>query len=738
MNTESLITDLAFILLLGAVVTVLFKWIKQPVVLGYIVAGFLASPHFEYLPSVTSEENIDFWAEIGIVVLLFSLGLEFSFKKLLNSGGSAVVTALVVVTGMMGAGFAIGHILHFNTINSLFLGGMLSMSSTTIIIKAFNDLGLRQKKFASLVLAVLIVEDLFAVVMMVLLSSIAINSSVEGAELLYSIAKLVFFLLIWFAVGVYVLPSLLNSIRGFLNPETLLVVSMGLCLGMAVFSVYCGFSMALGAFVMGSILAGTSYAERIEHVVTPVKDLFGAVFFISVGMMVRPDIIAEYWLPILILSAVVIVGMIVFGTAGMLLTGQTLKVAIESGFSLTQIGEFAFIIASLGMSLGVLEPTLYPIVVAVSVITTFGTPFFIRASVPFYDFVERHLPERLHFLIDRYHKDVEKNEAAGASWKPVLKRYLWRTALYSVVLLGIAILGYRYLMPYLSGLMGHGAKLLTVVVTLAAMSPFLMALMMPLSASSDESGEEEARAAINALPRTVLTIFRFLIALFFVIGVISEAFSKRMGVLVAAVLVVLLVFFFSTRLRRRMRRIESRFIDNLNERELRRSGKKNAVVGDLHLAYMTVGTACDFAGERLDNSNIRHRYGVNIVSIQRGQTVIQIPGSQERLFPGDTVGVIGTEEQIAAILPDVEKNLDDAALPSGDLSKTRLTGILLSDSSPLAGHTPRDSALRDRYDALVVAVDRGDEHIDTRPDLVFRPGDLVWLVGDPQKLASLK
>lgn len=738
MNTESLITDLAFILLLGAVVTVLFKWIKQPVVLGYIVAGFLASPHFEYLPSVTSEENIDFWAEIGIVVLLFSLGLEFSFKKLLNSGGSAVVTALVVVTGMMGAGFAIGHILHFNTINSLFLGGMLSMSSTTIIIKAFNDLGLRQKKFASLVLAVLIVEDLFAVVMMVLLSSIAINSSVEGAELLYSIAKLVFFLLIWFAVGVYVLPSLLNSIRGFLNPETLLVVSMGLCLGMAVFSVYCGFSMALGAFVMGSILAGTSYAERIEHVVTPVKDLFGAVFFISVGMMVRPDIIAEYWLPILILSAVVIVGMIVFGTAGMLITGQTLKVAIESGFSLTQIGEFAFIIASLGMSLGVLETTLYPIVVAVSVITTFGTPFFIRASVPFYDFVERHLPERLHFLIDRYHKDVEKNEAAGASWKPVLKRYLWRTALYSVVLLGIAILGYRYLMPYLSGLMGQGAKMLTVVVTLAAMSPFLMALMMPLSASSDESGEEEARAAINALPRTVLTIFRFLIALFFVIGVISEAFSKRMGVLVAAVLVVLLVFFFSTRLRRRMRRIESRFIDNLNERELRRSGKKNAVVGDLHLAYMTIGTACDFAGERLVNSNIRHRYGVNIVSIQRGQTVIQIPGSQERLFPGDTVGVIGTEEQIAAILPDVEKNLDDAALPSGDLSKTRLTGILLSDSSPLAGHTPRESALRDRYDALVVAVDRGEEHIDTRPDLVFRPGDLVWLVGDPQKLASLK
>ena len=294
MNIESLITDLAFILLLGAVVTVVFKWIRQPVVLGYIVAGFLAGPHFTYLPSVANEANIDFWAQIGIVVLLFTLGLEFSFKKLVTAGGSAVVTALIIVCGMMGVGYCIGYAMGFSTINCLFLGGMLSMSSTTIIIKAFNDLGIRQKKFASLVLAVLIVEDLFAVVMMVILSSIAVNNAVEGEALLMSVAKLVFFLVMWFLVGVYVLPSLLGRTRRFLNGETLLVVSMGLCLGMAVFSVYCGFSLALGAFVMGSILAGTSYAERIETVVTPVKDLFGAVFFISVGMMVDPQVIALY------------------------------------------------------------------------------------------------------------------------------------------------------------------------------------------------------------------------------------------------------------------------------------------------------------------------------------------------------------------------------------------------------------------------------------------------------------
>ncbi|MDE6629172.1 MAG: cation:proton antiporter, partial [Muribaculaceae bacterium] len=343
-DINGLISDLAFILLLGAVVTLLFKWIKQPVVLGYIVAGFLASPNFKPLPSVTTEANIEFWAQIGIVVLLFSLGLEFSFKKLLNTGGSAVVTALIIVTGMMGTGILIGYMLGFTFINSLFLGGMLSMSSTTIIIKAFTDLGLRQKKFASLVFAVLIVEDLFAVVMMVVLSSIAINKTVEGGEMLMSVSKLAFFLIIWFLVGVFMLPSFLNRFRRFLNDESLLVVSMGLCLGMAVFSVFCGFSLALGAFVMGSILAGTSYAERIEHVTMPVKDLFGSVFFISVGMMVQPDVIVRYWAPILILSGVVVGGMILFGTFGMLVTGQNLKVAIQSGFTQTQIGEFAFII----------------------------------------------------------------------------------------------------------------------------------------------------------------------------------------------------------------------------------------------------------------------------------------------------------------------------------------------------------------------------------------------------------
>lgn len=727
MNIEGLITDLAFILILGAIVTVVFKWIKQPVVLGYIVAGFLASPHFEYLPSVTTEENIDFWAQIGIVVLLFSLGLEFSFKKLVRSGGSAVATALIIVAGMMCAGFGVGKFMGFNNISCMFLGGMLSMSSTTIIIKAFNDMGLRQKKFASLVLAVLVVEDLFAVLMMVVLSSIAINNSVEGTALLMSVGKLVFFLVIWFLVGVYVLPSLLGGIRRFLNSETLLVVSMGLCLGMAVFSVYCGFSLALGAFVMGSILAGTSYAERIEHVVNPVKDLFGAVFFISVGMMVQPDVLVSYWGPILILSGVVIVGMITFGTFGMLVTGQSLKVAIQSGFSLTQIGEFAFIIANLGMGLGVLDASLYPIVVAVSVITTFTTPYFIKMSMPAYEFLERHMPKRLRFLIVRYQRATDKGNATGRPWKKMFGKYMGRTLLYSIVLLAIILISQQYLLPWLAEYVPEWSRLLWVVITLVAMSPFLLALLIPVSVQNDNES--------SAGPRVVVSIIRALVALAFVFSTIWQVYSAGAGIIVLLAAIVLVALMFVPRLRQSITNIENKFIDNLNERELRRSGKKNAVINDLHQAFISIGTGCDFAGQRLMDSNLRQRFGVNVVGIQRDGAYIPIPDGRTRIYPGDVISVIGTDEQIEKLLPvaEVQKTEDSA-----DVSDYTLTSILLSEKSPLISKTPRSSSLRDNYGALVVAVDRGDEHIDSQPDLVFEPGDIVWLVGNEKTLQKLK
>lgn len=736
-QVENLVFDLAFILILGAVVTVLFKWLKQPVVLGYIVAGFLASPHFEYLPSVTTETNIEFWAQLGIVVLLFSLGLEFSFKKLLNVGGSAVVTALIIVIGMMASGFAIGHFLHFSDMNSLFLGGMLSMSSTTIIIKAFTDLNLRQKKFASLVFAVLIVEDLFAVLMMVILSSIAINKSVEGGEMLFSISKLVFFLVIWFLVGVYVLPSLLNAIRRYLNNETLLIISLGLCFGMAVFSVYCGFSLALGAFVMGSIIAGISYAERIEAIVTPVKDLFGAVFFISVGMMVDPHIIVEYASPILILSCVVIVGMILFGTFGMLITGQSLRIAMESGFSLTQIGEFAFIIASLGMSLGVLDSNIYPIVVAVSVITTFTTPYFIRMADPAYKVVEKMLPKRLHFLIDRYSDKANSESETKALWMSVLKRYLWRILLYSIVLIAIILVSLKFLLPWLLGITPGWGRLICSIIALTVMSPFLLALAMPASKRTERQRLIAANAHFD-VPLVVMTIFRLLLSLGFIIYTLSAIHSMRVGWIVGFIIFIVLLGTWSGRLKKQMRHIESRFFNNLNERELRRSGKNNNLVSDLHLAFVDVSYSCPFVGERLADSELRKRYGVNVASIQRGNSVIAVPNGDVRIFPGDILGIIGTDSQIEKLLPVVEKIADDThgdAAP-GDI---KLTNIQLSAGSPLVGKTSASSQIRDKYKALLVAIQHPDgsyEHPDGTT--VFQPEDVLWLVGNPKRLETLK
>lgn len=734
-HVEGLISDLALILILGAIVTVLFKLLKQPVVLGYIVAGFLASPHFEYLPSVTTETNIEFWAQIGIIVLLFSLGLEFSFKKLMNAGGSAVVTALIIVCGMLATGFTIGRLMGFSNINSLFLGGMLSMSSTTIIIKAFTDMGLRHQKFASNVFAVLIVEDLFAVLMMVILSSIAINNSVEGGELLWSVSKLVFFLIIWFLVGVFILPSLLNSSRRFLNSETLLIVSMGLCLGMAVFSVYCGFSLALGAFVMGSILAGTSFAERIEHVVAPVKDLFGSVFFISVGMMVNPEVIVNYWQPILILSGVVIVGMIVFGTSGMLLTGQNLKVAIKSGFALTQIGEFAFIIASLGMGLGVLEPTIYPIVVAVSVLTTFTTPYFIRMADPVYSFTEKHLPKKLSFLINRYSETASVESESGRLWRLVLKRYTWRILLYSSVLIALMLIALQIFIPWMVDIIPGWGKLIGTIITLVAMAPFLLALSLPASKRVERNRLVQANARFD-LPLLVMRIVRFLIALGFVVTLLTKVYSMTAGWTFGLAVFFIIMLAFSQNVRKQMRHIEARFIENLNERDLRRTGRNNNLVSNMHLAFLTVGYDCPYVGEKLADSNLRKKYGVNIASIQRGGHTILVPGPEARLFPGDVLGVIGTDEEIQAVIPVVECDKD--SVDDADVSDVKLTSIHLDDNSALVGKTSQSSNLRHKYKALLVNIQRGDDFLQPDGTLRFESGDVLWMVGNPKILASLK
>ncbi len=737
-SETDLISDLALILVVAGIATVLFKRLKQPVVLGYIVAGFLVGPHFGYFPTVIDESNIHVWAELGVIFLLFSLGLEFSFKKLLNTGGSAAITALIIISGMMSVGFFAGKLMGFTFISSLFLGGMLSMSSTTIILKALTDLNLLHRRFTSQVLAVLIIEDLFAVILMVLLSSIAINKTVESEELMISVAKLAFFLILWFLIGVYVIPTYLQRQRKYLNSELLLVISIGLCFMMVMFSNYTGFSTALGAFVMGSILAGTCEAERISKVVAPIKDLFGAIFFISVGMMVNPEIIVNYSTPIIILSLVVIIGMIFFGTVGMLVTGQPLRIAIESGFSLTQIGEFSFIIATLGMALNVIDPNLYPIVVSVSVITTFFTPYFIKLSDPFSRWMEKKMPTRLKSLLDKYSAGTTHNENELVElWKQVTKRNLWRILLYSVLLIAIIIISTKALFPFMEESIGENwGKLISTVITVTVMSPFLLALCYP---STKKWEREKLKSSVHSnMPFIAIRLIRILLSLGFIIGFLLMIYSHIITIVIAIALFMFLIFYFSRSVKKHMKKIESIFFNNLNQRELRRNGKNNNLVSDKHLAYINLGYNCPFVGERLANSQLGKNFGINVVSIQRGEQTIAMPKSSTRIFPGDTIGVIGTDEEIQNLLEIIESSNATAASNDTERPNLEFTSAVLTAKCPWVGKKLSESEIRTRYSALIVAVEYPDgTFVNPTADTVLNEGDNVWLVIDKKLLKDI-
>ncbi len=411
--------DLCIIMLTAGIVSLLFKMFKQPVVLGYIVAGMMVGPYM-LGESWIDEENAKVWGEIGVLFLLFSLGLEFSFKKLLQVGNTALIGATTIVVGMMVVGFAAGMLMGLNFINSLFLGGMLCMSSTTIVFKAIDEAGLRAHKFTKVCFGILIIEDLFAVVLMVLLSSIAVKNEFEGSALVFQIITLLLYLSIWFISGILIIPTFLSQFKHQLNDETLTLLSIGLCLGMVLLAVEAGFSSALGAFVMGSILAETVEAERIEHLIQPVKNIFGAIFFVSVGMMIDPQMLIMYWHAILIITLIVVFGQIFFGSLGTLLSGQSLRVSLQTGFSLVQIGEFAFIIASLGESLNVTDKNLYPIVVAVSVITTFLTPYIMKLADPTLAFLDKHMSEETKEILEEYRKSRNENKK-DKNWKRILK-----------------------------------------------------------------------------------------------------------------------------------------------------------------------------------------------------------------------------------------------------------------------------------------------------------------------------
>ncbi|HKO81773.1 MAG TPA: cation:proton antiporter, partial [Chitinophagaceae bacterium] len=579
-HLPNLISDLGLILGAAAIITILFKWLKQPLVLGYLIAGFLVGPHFTFLPTVAETENISVWAEIGVIFLLFSLGIEFSFKKLLKVGTPASVTALVEVGFMLAVGYIVGTLLGWSRMDSIFLGGILCISSTTIIIRAFDELGVKGHKFASLVFGILIVEDLVAILLLVLLSTLAVSAQFAGMEMLMSVAKLVFFLVLWFISGIFFLPTFLRKARKFMNDEMLLITSLALCILMVWLATIVGFSPALGAFIMGSILAETVFAEKIEHLVKPVKDLFGAVFFVSVGMLFDPAMLVQYLGPVLLISVVTILGQSFSTTIGALISGQPLKSSVQAGMSLSQIGEFSFIIATLGLTLKVTSDFLYPIAVAVSAITTFTSPYMIKASEPVYEWLNKKLPVNWTQFFNRYSSKAQ-TISNSTDWQIYVRSGMVNTIFVSVIATAIVMLSSYYLLPYTRTQLGDNtwATIVGAICTLLLMAPFLWSL-----AIKQHRKDLMQKFASQSKYRTGMLffqVFRTAIAIFLIGFLVDLFFSPYIAFIVTIVMFVLLIL-FSKKIQYLYSRIRTRFLANYNEREEMKAQKNLLAPWDAH------------------------------------------------------------------------------------------------------------------------------------------------------------
>lgn len=735
-HLPDLISDLTLILGAAAVITIFFKKLKQPVVLGYIIAGLLVGPNFSLFPSVSDQDSIKIWAEIGVVILLFSLGLEFSFKKLVKVGGAAAITGFTEVGLMLLLGFGLGFLMGWPLMDSVFLGGIIAISSTTIIFRAFEELGLKSKQFTGLVMGILVIEDLVAVLLLVVLSTLAVSQRVGGVELIYSIFKLGFFLCLWFLLGIFLLPTFFKKVSGFLNKETLLILAIGLCLGMVLLANEVGFSSALGAFIMGSILAETTQGHKIEQVISSTRDLFGAIFFVSVGMLIDPKILFQHAGPVFLLTLSLVLGKLLFVTGGALLAGRPLKQSIQAGASMTQIGEFSFIIATLGLSLGVISDYLYPIAVGVSVLTTFFTPFMMRLAEPIHGFAQKTLPSKWLNSIEKYSSSSQLIEGES-KWRQLLRYYVQHVLLNSVVIVGIILLVNYFFEPLFDSYLGPSliAKVVCALIGLLIMAPFIWAL----------TGKKIHRIVYKELwldqnynrgPLVMLEILRNLIAVILVGLLLLQLFPFWISFWGTLIVLGLIAFLFRQGLQRFYERIEGRFLENLHERENQENyiNKRYLSPWDAHLTQYEVSPSVSFLGKSLEELQWRETYGINVAFIVRGGIMRYAPVRTEQIYPYDKIGVIGTDLQLlefGKIMVSAEVNEME------DTEGVNLEKIVVDEHVRLTGKTIRNSGLRERTDGLVVGIERkGERILNPSSDTVIEWDDVLWIVGNRKKIRT--
>ena len=711
----TIIQDLALMLIVAGTVTLIFKRLKQPLVLGYIVAGFLVSPHMPYTASVADTENVHLWADIGVMFLLFSLGLDFSFKKILKMGASPFISAMVIIFSMSMLGVCVGKGFGWSRMDCIFLGGMLAMSSTTIIYKAFDDLGLRQQQFAGLVMSVLILEDILAIVMMVMLSAIASGNSPDSGQMLGSVVKIAFFLVLWLVVGIFAIPIFLRWVRRLINNE---------------------------------VLAETIEAEKIEKLVEPVKNLFGAIFFVSVGMLVDPQIIISYAWPIVTLVLTILIGQALFGSFSFLLAGESLKSAMRCGFSMAQIGEFSFIIASLGLSLGVISNFLYPVVVAVSVITTFLTPYMIRLATPAYSALEHRLPSHIIRLLNHLSMS-HPNSQQQSAWKRLLTQMGLNTVVYSILSSATIAVMFTFVLPFMQKLLPGWtlhwyANAITGLLTVLFISPFLRAMVMKKNRSEEWKKLWNESNRIH-LPLLSTILARVVVAVFFIFYIcnylsrFSNAVMITLGIIVVALIVV------SRTIKRRSILLERLFINNLRSRDIEAQvqGKKRPLYEgklldrDIHIADFDVPANSLWMGKTLKELNLGKKYGVHISSILRGGFRMNIPDGDFILYPSDRLQVIGSDEQMSKFSYAIETEVlqEDTQLENREM---KLRQLIISADSPFIGKTLGESGIRSTYSCMVVGIEEGKENLSqVHPNRRFMEGDIIWVVGEETALQKL-
>ncbi len=737
-----MLTDLCVIMLTAAVTSLIFKLLKQPVVLGYIVAGIIIGPYVIGDSWITNVESVETWGEIGVLFLLFAMGLEFSFKKLIQMGSTALIAAGVIVIGMMFVGFMTGRLLGWNEMNAIFLGGMLCMSSTTIVFKALDDMGLRSQRFAKVCFSILVVEDLFAVILMVLLTSIANSRSFQGQELAMETGKLIGYIIIWFFMGIVIIPTFLRAFRRYLSDELLTILSVGLCLGMVLLSVESGFSSALGAFVMGSLLAETIEAERIEGLIQPIKNVFGSIFFVSVGMMINPAQLAHYWMPILVITIVVILGQILFATSGTLLSGQSLKVSVQAGFSLVQIGEFAFIIATLGMTLGVTDEKLYPIVVAVSVVTTFLTPYIMKLATPTYEWLDRHLSESAKILLDKYSNN-RNTVTKQSDFTALLKKSISHSFIFGIVVAFIYTMFFIYVMPWMNSFEGIPEIIIQLAALLCLLlfsSPFIWSIAM-FQIRSSKFKELWAEGSTQKAKLLGIVFLQIIISTILISYAVFKIFSLTSGIVVALSLLSLYFIIVSRTVRKRAYAISKLLNVNFYAREKSEEAKRavsreftNSLLSyDIHISDFRMDINSKLCGQSLQQIGVRQLTGVSVLRIVRNGMNINIPGGGVKIYPGDLIVVAGSDEQISKFAKLIDESIDVTIRKSR--THVTLERFRILEDSKLVGVTISQSKIREVGECIVMAVERnGDTFMNPKPDTVFMPNDIVVVAGETEKI----